>query len=386
MACGPHRNADVKRLLVVSNGHGEDLEAAQILGALPSDGVALSAFPLVGLGSAYPPRATLLDPRRDFPSAGFGLRAGWKALCADLASGWLGFWRRQRHTLRAQRGRVDLVIAAGDVYCLAMAGVTGGPTVFIELPRSEHIAPHTPLEMWIIRCFACQVFTRDDVTADALRRGGLPAACLGFTLMDTLALSGEEFGLTDDRPVITLLAGSKPPAFENLILLLRASAAAAEQVPGLAVLVAWAPGLSPARLRETVAAAGGIWLDDSHFRFESVDAVVTRDHFADALQRATVVLGMAGAAHEQAAGLGRPVVAFPGAGPQFTHRFLQEQRRLLGDALVAASTWQEAAQAVVALLRDPIERQRRGRIGRERQGEPGASAAIARAVLDRLNA
>ena len=110
MACGPHRSADVKRLLVVSNGHGEDLEAAQILGALPPDDVALSAFPLVGLGSAYPSRVTLLDPRRDFPSVGFGLRAGWTTLYADLASGWLGFWQRQRQTLRAQRGRIDLVI------------------------------------------------------------------------------------------------------------------------------------------------------------------------------------------------------------------------------------------------------------------------------------
>jgi hypothetical protein len=59
---------------------------------------------------------------------------------------------------------------------------------------------------------------------------------------------------------------------------------------------------------------------------------------------------------------------------------------LLGDALVTASTWEEAARAVAALLRDPIERERRGRVGRERQGEPGASAAIARALLDRLSA
>ena len=95
---------------------------------------------------------------------------------------------------------------------------------------------------------------------------------------------------------------------------------------------------------------------------------------------------MAGAAHEQAAGLGKPVVAFPGTGPQFTHRFLQEQQRLLGDALVSALTWQEAAQAVTALLRDPRDRERRGRMGRERQGGPGASAAIARALLERLSA
>src|SRR2546430_11426863 len=42
------------------------------------------------------------------------------------------------------------------------------------------------------------------------------------------------------------LAGSKPPAFDNLLLLLRAaSAAAAAAAPSPAVLVAWAPQLSP---------------------------------------------------------------------------------------------------------------------------------------------
>jgi uncharacterized protein (TIGR03492 family) len=383
---GAPRGSVVKRLLIVSNGYGEDLEAAQILRAFPTDRVAVSAYPLVGLGRAYPPRVPLLDPRRDFPSAGFGVRGGWASLRVDLTAGWLGFWRCQRQTLRAQRGRVDLVVAAGDVYCLAMAGAVGGPTVFLELPRSEYIAPHTGFERWMIRRYACQVFTRDELTASALRRQGVAAACLGFTLMDTLTLTGETFGFGAGRPVITLLAGSKPPAFQNLVLLLRTAAAAAQQVPGLAVLVAWTPDLSRARLRETITAAGGTWRDTDRFLFESVEGVVTSDYYADALQRATVVLGMAGAAHEQAAGLGKPVVAFPGTGPQFTHRFLQEQQRLLGDALVSALTWQEAAQAVTALLRDPRDRERRGRMGRERQGGPGASAAIARALLERLSA
>ncbi len=377
----------MKRLLVVSNGYGEDLEVAQILRALPSGVVAVSAYPLVGLGHAYPPGAMLLDPRRDFPSGGFGVRAGWASFWADLREGWLGFWRAQRRTLRSQRGHVDLVLAAGDAYCLMMAASAGGPTVYLELPKSEYIGPHSPLELWIIRRVASQVFTRDEVTAAALRRRGIPAQYLGFTLMDTLAPSGETFGLARDRAVLTLLPGSKPPAFANLTLLLRAAtAAAARAAPPPAVLVAWAPNLRQDRLRGTVEASGGRWVDSHRFRLDAVEVTITTDRFADALARATVVLGMAGAAHEQAAGLGKPVVAFPGTGPQVRPRFLAEQKRLLGDALVVAATWEEAAAAVVDLLGDPRERERRGRIGQERQGEAGGASAIAQYLLERLSA
>ena len=373
------------RLLIVSNGYGEDLEAAQIVRALPPGRVQIAAYPLVGLGHSYPDGVELLDPRRDFPSGGFGIRAGWRSMWADVRAGAVTLWRRQRQTLRAERGRARLVLAAGDVYCLGMAAAAGGPTVYLALPKSEYVAPHSRLERLLIRRFATRVFARDEVTADALRRQGIESEYVGFTLMDTLALTGERFGLPDARAVVTVLPGSKPPAFDNLGLLLRAMNLVADRLtPAPAVLVAWPPNLPPERLRKTVEAAGGVWADPQHFRMGPLDVTVDSAHFADALALGTVVLGMAGAAHEQAAGLGKPIVAFPGTGPQFTAAFLAEQKRLLGDALVAARSPEEAADAVLRLLGDAAERERRGRVGRERQGGPGGAAAIARYLLDRL--
>jgi uncharacterized protein (TIGR03492 family) len=99
--------------------------------------------------------------------------------------------------------------------------------------------------------------------------------------------------------------------------------------------------------------------------------------FADALAHAAVVLGMAGTAHEQAAAMGRPVVGFPGQGAQFGPQFLRSQRRLLGDALIAARTWRDAADTVVHLLQHPEERARRGAAGRDRMGPPGGAARVA---------
>jgi uncharacterized protein (TIGR03492 family) len=375
------------RLLIVSNGYGEDVEAAQIVRALPADLVAVAAYPLVGLGRSYPASVELLDPRYELPSGGFGIRAGWRSLWADFRAGWPAAWCAQRRALRAQRGRAGIVLAAGDVYCLGMAAAAGGPIVYLALPKSEYISPHSPLERLLIRRFAAHVFTRDEVTARALREARIEAEYVGFTLMDTLAPTGETFGFSDGRPVVTILPGSKPPAFENLIVLLRTMervAAKRRTVPG--VLVAWAPNLPDDRLRRAVEDAGGRWSDGRHFGLDGLEVTVTTEHFVDALARGTIVLGMAGAAHEQAAGLGKSIVAFPGSGPQFTAAFLAEQQRLLGDALVPARAPEDAADAVIRLLDNPAERDRRGRIGRERQGGPGGAAAIARYLLSRLAA
>jgi uncharacterized protein (TIGR03492 family) len=98
-----------------------------------------------------------------------------------------------------------------------------------------------------------------------------------------------------------------------------------------------------------------------------------------------VVVGLAGTANEQAAALGTPVVAFtPRGAVQYTAAFLRLQHRLLGDALVPAADWEEAAGLTVGLLRDADERARRGRVGRERMGPPGGIPAIAAEVEERL--
>ena len=357
------------RLLVVTNGHGEDVPASQVVRGLARHGVAISVYPLVGLGRQYPPGITLLDPRRDLPSQGFGLRRGWVSLREDLSQGLLGFWRAQRRTLRAQRGRVDLVVSVGDVYCLAMARLAGAPTVLVAGPKSEHIAPHSALEIWLIRRMAAQVFARDEATAGALRRRGVRAEFVGNWMIDSLEFSGETFGIPGDRPVITVLPGSKSPAIDNLLPLLRAATGAAARArPVPAVLLSWAPQLPRPALRGAVDALGGAWLDPHRFRFDAIEVRVITDHYADALRRATVVVGM----------------AFPGAGAQFTPRFLAEQQRLLGDALIAAQTWEEAARALARLLADPDERRRRGEAGRERQGQGGGADAIAGYLLGRL--
>jgi uncharacterized protein (TIGR03492 family) len=116
------------------------------------------------------------------------------------------------------------------------------------------------------------------------------------------------------------------------------------------------------------------------------------DAFAAILQRARLVLGMAGTAVEQAVGLGKPVVQLVGRGPQFSYAFAEAQMRLLGEAVFtvgnsAAGTREihAASALILQLLADPDLPQLCHQCGLERVGPAGGSAAIAQALLEQLD-
>jgi uncharacterized protein (TIGR03492 family) len=386
------------RVLFISNGIGEDLIATVLANRLRAAGVDVAAYPLVGIG-VYPMEIELLDPRRALPSGGFSMRAGHRHLLADLAGGLVRLWFAQRATLRAQRNRYDVVVAVGDTYCLWMASLTGLPPVFVATADSIRISPFGPLAKWSMFRYARCIFTRDTDTAEAITRMGLRATASGTIAMDDVRPTGETFGLPAEAPVVALLPGSRQDAGENAMMIALAARQIADQMDAVRFVLPVAPTVSRAEITRRLEAAAGAGAPGT-----AAESVGRRDRdtgseaevligrarvtltsaFADAIARADVVIGLAGTANEQAAGIGRPVVAFPAASAQFGRQFLEAQHRLLGDALVRVSDWQEAATAVLRLLQDPVERARRGAVGRERMGPPGGSERIADTLLEML--
>ncbi len=366
------------RVLLVSNGYGEDAMGAVLGRTLRNLGAAVSAYPLVGTGHAYQQHALpLLDPRRTLPTAGFGFRTGVRAAWQDLRAGWVRLTLAQRRILRRRRGQQELVVAVGDVFCLWMAAAADpGNVVYVPTAKSEYNDPHRALELALVRWLARLSFPRDEVTATRYRRAGLPAEYLGNLMMDCLEFTGESFEIPPGAPVVLLLPGSRQDAPKNCASLCAVAEVVADTKPDAHFLVAVSPTVDPAELAR---GCGGT-LEEDWLNREGVRLRMTRQ-FGDAVLQASVVVGMAGTAHEQAAGLGKPVVAYPGGGLQFTSKFLRLQARLLGDAVVAVPGPQEAARWVVWLLEDPEERLRRGRVGQERMGPPGAAARMARRLL-----
>src|SRR5690606_21491486 len=103
------------------------------------------------------------------------------------------------------------------------------------------------------------------------------------------------------------------------------------------------------------------------------------------LRECHLVVGLAGTANEQAAGLGKPVVAFPGPGFQATETFLTDQRRLLGEAVsVAPPQPQEGAREVCRIASDPDRYRRMSEAGKAAMGRAGAAERMAAQIVNAL--
>ncbi|MFL2496758.1 MAG: hypothetical protein ACJ0GQ_02735, partial [Parasynechococcus sp.] len=108
-----------------------------------------------------------------------------------------------------------------------------------------------------------------------------------------------------------------------------------------------------------------------------------------------LVIGMAGTAIEQAVGLAKPALQLPGEGPQFTARFAEAQRRLLGPTVFCApgSTGSAAnLEATAALTLDLLDRSRSDqelqkqcrREASRRLGTAGGGTRMAAAISELL--
>jgi hypothetical protein len=355
-----------RRVLFVTNGHGEVAIAACIAAALRARSEARTEhFPLVGAGLGGRDFAEV-GPRRVMPSGGLVAMGNVGAFARDLASGWLGLFAAQLRFLRTGARAYDAVVAVGDAYGCALARSAGRPTAFVGTAKSVFVAPYGPLERAIVGG-AARVFVRDAATATALRERGVAAEAPGNVIVDLLA-SSERFAWS--APLrIALLPGSRARAYDDAERLAAAAAAAAAQVPGVECAISIAPTLDPARFAPVLARHPALrpWPGP----------------LGALLAEATLVVGQAGTANEAAAANGVPVVALELEADRRDAWYRRRQVGLLGDALTVIPGELPAAGAALAdLLRDEPRRRRMGGVGRERMGGPGGAAAIAAAVAE----
>lgn len=375
------------RVLLLSNGHGEDAIGARLVPELRARGYAPEAMPIVGAGHAYQALdVPIAGPTAPMPSGGF-VYGRPAALAGDLAHGLAGLTLAQLRALKA--GSWDAALVIGDVVPLAFAWWAGLPFGFVGCAKSDHYlggrpGSYLPWERWFLRRPACRgAWPRDEVTTRNLVAAGVAAEWLGNPMMDGLAPRGVALPGDPAATTFLLLPGSRGEAVANLGVLKRAVRAIAATGRPARFLAAIAPGLDPATF------ADAAWpLVDGALRHADGAAIhLLPDAFADAAQACDVALAMAGTATEQVVGLGKPAIAIPGAGPQFTYAFAEAQTRLLGagvtllpddPARVAGEAW--------SLIDDAPRRAAIAAEGRARMGPPGASARIADAFAARFPA
>jgi uncharacterized protein (TIGR03492 family) len=377
----------MKQVVLISNGHGEDILGAALAKELGALGYEVRAVPLVGQGQAYR-RAGIptLGPCKELPSGGFALQSAG-AVWADIRAGWFSMSRAQYRAVRMAAQRALATLVVGDVYALGVGAVFGGRPLFLMQCRSSLRVggrPYSVTERLLMRR-AARVYPREPEGAAWLRTRGVPQACyLGNPMLD--ALDGGPLELPP--PYLLLLPGSREDAYQSLPLMLEACRRLRDTA--LTPVVAWA-GLPLERLRlegfELEATGSGEGVTHQLCHPDGTVVYLTQRAFRSALLGSRVALSTSGTAAEQAAGYGVPLVGFPTRGPQYTPLFAEVQKRLLGEALTLTAPNPEAlARGVLELLASEERRERARAAGKAAMGEPGAAVRIALDIHQHLQA
>lgn len=426
-------------VLVLSNGHGEDIIAVRIIQALrnlstSNTSINISALPIVGEGLAYEKiNVPIIGKVQNMPSGGF-IYMDSKELIRDVSGGLVQLTWSQIQTVRGwarqQKGlnHKNIILAVGDIVPLLFAALSGANYAFVGTAKSEYYVRdelgllsresrmaflehfsgsiYHPWERWLMglkRCLA--VFPRDALTTEILQKFAVPAVDVGNPMMDNLDPSWDNFdrentGLSDYL-IVTLLPGSRAPeVYHNWALIMATVSVLMEGLENnkknnkMMFLGAIAPGLDVSILSEMVENAG--WkisenypikiADDNYLTWEKQGhyLIITQSAYNDCLHLGDVAIAMAGTATEQFIGLGKPAIAIPGKGPQYNPGFAEAQSRLLGVSLRLINQPTEVNTAMELLLNNGELRQKIFENGQQRMGKPGAAKRIAECLLNEL--
>ncbi len=399
-------------LLVISNGHGEDLIAIRVLEALHSKcpNLPLAILPLVGEGKAFDPAVTAgwlkrLGPAAPLPSGGFSNQS-FRGLIADLAAGLtLLSWQQWKCVRRAAKDG-QAILAVGDLFPLLLAWSSGSNYGFIGTPKSDYTwrsgpgqaysdhyhrlkgSEWDPWEWALMQSSRCRmVAVRDHLTARGLRRHGVSAQAPGNPMMDGFKSEAVPASLKRCRRLLLLCGSRMPEAGANFKRLLEALDHLNSQLP-LAILVALGSKPTLSQLEALLKTDGyrpsippvdslgaqGCWVKGAHL------VLLGPGQFSRWASWAEVGLATAGTATEQLVGIGVPALSIPGPGPQFKRGFALRQSRLLGGAVIPCQDKKALIKRLNRLLNDSTLRQQLGNRGRQRMGKSGGSAALAELV------
>lgn len=356
------------RLVVASNGYGEDAVGALVVRRLqqayPDADVA--GFSLVGTGDPYRKAGVALYSSPAVTPSGGLIKYSLKNLWVDLKSGLLTHIAQQQAIWRLLRCRMRTVVCVGDVYlALSVLWGTGRKPLLAATAKTVHITGHNRLECYLLRRSVRYTWARDEASADQLKSRGVPAGFAGNPVMDLACEDSRSRPQWGEGVRLLTLPGSRPRTYDDVKLAWEVCRTLSRQ-RSVSHMFLLAPTIDRQRLAEAVGGRQeGNVLTDGELTVGLYDGSV-----AQAAMGADLVLGWGGTGNQVCAGVGRAVVAPDEKGKRV-------QKKLLGNGEVLVSpTVSALSAACLDLMDNRQKRQTMGSIGASRMGGPGWIEAL----------
>ena len=341
----------MSRILLLSNGHGEDLSGSLIAKQLTNSGYFVDALPIVGKGNHYvKEKIRIIGKTKEFSTGGIGYNSV-RGRINEILGGEIIYLLRRLYLTYRIRKKYDYFFVVGDIVPVFFAWICKKDFFTYLVAYSSHYEGKLklpwPSKFFLISKKAKKIYTRDSLTAhDLTSQLKKKVFFFGNPFMDKFFFRDKELKKSDFS--IGILPGSRfPEILENFVLILEVLEALSDlsYFQKIEFNFAIVNALSSQKISEIFKNRKWLHLgkiSESHllrFQYKSLKVNLYWNTFEEILLKSSCCISMTGTAAEQAIGLGKPVIQIEGKGPQFTKSFAEAQRRLLGKYVFCASNY-----------------------------------------------
>jgi len=341
------------KILVLSNGHGEDLSGSLIAKQFIKSGYSVNALPIVGKGNHYKKeKIKIIGKTKEFSTGGIGYNS-LKGRLSEIFGGEIFYLLRRLYLTYRLRKKYDYFFVVGDIVPVFFAWICKKDYFTYLVAYSSHYEGKLklpwPSKFFLLSQKAKKIYTRDSLTANDLTfQLKKKVSFLGNPFMDKFFPINKEFKNSEFS--IGLFPGSRfPEILENFVLILDLleSLSDLRYFQKIEFNFAIVNGLSAAKIKQIFQKRRWLKIEKIKekyllkFKYKSLEVNIYWNNFEKILLKSRCCISMAGTAAEQAIGLGKPVIQIEGKGPQFTKSFAEAQRRLLGKYVFCASNYED---------------------------------------------
>ena len=341
------------RILLLSNGHGEDLSGSLIAKQLVNSGFSVEALPIVGKGIHYEKeKIKIIGNTKEFSTGGIGYNS-FKGRLNEIFGGEIIYVLKRLYLTYKIRKKYNYFFVVGDIVPVFFAWVCKKDFFTYLVAYSSHYEGKLklpwPSKFFLISKKAKKIYTRDFLTAnDLTSQLKKKVSFFGNPFMDKFFPRNKE--LNKSVFSIGLFPGSRfPEILDNFVLILEVLEALSDlrYFQKIEFNFAIVNALSSSKIKEIFQNRKWLYLEKIKekyrlkFQYKSLEVNIYWNNFDKILLNSRCCISMAGTAAEQAIGLGKPVIQIEGKGPQFTKSFAEAQRRLLGKYVFCASNYKD---------------------------------------------